>query len=110
MISLSYKYYVNCSRCQVPIRYSENAPRMIQCAFCELVQPTPTTHQLATDCPKPDLNLKQQCKHWNTIQVQVFLTSLQLAHLKPYFEYHHVDGSQLLSLTYMDLKDVFGLK
>jgi hypothetical protein len=56
--------------------------------------------------PMPALSLREQAEQWTTLQVCVFLKSLKLEHLQSIFESNHVDGKQLLSLTYYDVRDV----
>jgi len=99
-------YRLTCSQCAAVISFAWPA-RLVHCMVCQHVNAV--SRSRATEHasnPLPALSLKQQAEQWTTLQVCVFLRSLKLEHLQSVFEANHVDGRQLLSLTYYDVRDV----
>ena len=111
------QYRLNCSSCDAIISFAYPS-RLVHCMVCGGINAVSLSRAVQHSAspggpvpnPLPGLGLKEQALHWTTMQVVVFLRSLKLDHLGPIFEANHIDGYQLLDLSYYDVRDILRIQ
>lgn len=99
-------YRMSCLRCDALLQFPYPS-RLVHCAVCTHVNGVTLARAVEhSKVPLPEKSLQEQASHWSTLQVVVFLKSLNLEHLTQIFDTNQVDGAQLLDLTYYDIRDI----